>query len=45
MRVLYEQVIHPGAKQIYGKAGTAIVFSNSNYHAGTARSTPHRRRV
>lgn len=30
-----EQRIHPRSRQLYGPAGTAIVFSNSNFHAGT----------
>ena len=29
-----EQRVHPRSRQIYGPAGTAIVFSNSNFHAG-----------
>lgn len=34
----------PGAVDISCRAGSAIVFNNHNFHAGTVRQTPHHRR-
>ena len=34
-----------GGVNIYGRAGTAVVFNNSSYHAGTVRQTQRPRRT
>ena len=34
-----------GGVNIYGRAGTAVIFNNSSYHAGTVRQTPQPRRT
>ena len=34
-----------GGVNIYGRAGTAVIFNNSSYHAGTVRQTPRPRRT